>query len=217
VAVRIVLIEDHQALREGLQLLLDREGCSVVGSAGGARDGRALVRALGPDVAVVDIRLGDGDGIELTRALLYDNPALGVVLYTGSNDVELLLDGLDSGALGYALKDGPPSELIEAIRRAADGDTWVDPRLRPALLSKAATKRVPTLSAREREIMALLAQGATGDQVAAELFLSAETVKTHIRNAVTKLEARNRVHAIALALRAGEISLPRESRTAGAA
>ena len=163
---------------------------------------------LAPDVALVDIRLGEDDGIALTRSLLADDPERRVVLYTGSADEELLFSGLDSGARGYALKDGSPRELVDALARVAGGGSYVDPRLRPALLSRRATERLPSLSDREREILDLLAQGLTGEAVAEQLVLSAETVKTHIRNAMTKLEAHTRVHAIAIALREGYISPP---------
>ena len=206
--LRLVLIEDHEALREGLELLLDREGCDVVGTAGTAGAGRALVEQLEPDVALVDIRLGDESGIELTRELLDADPDRRVVLYTGSSDVELLISGLDSGARGYALKEGTPSELTGALATVADGGTYVDPRLRPALLSRETTQRLPSLSKREGEIMDLLAQGLNGEQVAERLVLSSETIKTHIRNAMAKLEANTRVHAIAIALREGFIEGP---------
>jgi DNA-binding NarL/FixJ family response regulator len=208
VPLRLVLIEDHQALREGLELLLDREGCEVVGTAGTAQAGQALVERLDPDVALVDIRLGEDSGIDLTRRLLDADPDRRVVLYTGSSDVELLISGLDSGARGYALKEGTPSELTGALTTVAAGGTYVDPRLRPALLSRNSTQRIPSLSKREREIIDLLAQGLTGEDVAERLVLSPETVKTHIRNAMGKLEAHTRVHAIAIALREGFISPP---------
>jgi DNA-binding NarL/FixJ family response regulator len=211
VPLRLVLIEDHQALREGLELLLDREGCEVVGTAGTASEGRTLVEELEPDVALVDIRLGEDSGINLTADLVDADPERRVVLYTGSSDVDLLISGLDSGARGYALKEGTPSELTSALTTVAEGGTYVDPRLRPALLSRRATQTQRVLSKREREIMDLLAQGLTGEQVAERLFLSSETVKTHIRNAMTKLEAHTRVHAIAIALREGFISPPTQN------
>jgi DNA-binding NarL/FixJ family response regulator len=209
-ALRLVLIEDHQALREGLALLLHREGCEVVGTAGSAGEGRALIESLDPDVALVDIQLGDESGIELTRALLDADPERRVVLYTGSSDVELLVSGLDSGARGYALKDGTPAELTSALATVAGGGTYVDPRLRPALLSRETTQRLPALSKREGEVIDLLAQGLTGEQVADRLMLSSETIKTHIRNAMAKLEANTRVHAVAIALREGFISPPHD-------
>src|SRR5919205_274027 len=206
--LRVVIVEDHQALREGLELLLDREGCQVLGTAGTAAEGRRLIERLRPDVALVDIRLGEDSGIELTRQLLDGDPDRRVVLYTGSSDVELLASGLDSGARGYALKEGTPRELTGALSLVAEGGTYVDPRLRPALLARDTTQRMPALSKREREIMDLLAQGLTGEQVAERLVLSSETVKTHIRNAMSKLEAHTRVHAIAIALREGFIQPP---------
>jgi DNA-binding NarL/FixJ family response regulator len=206
--LRLVFIEDHPALREGLVLLLGREGCDVVGAAGTAEEGYDLVRTLDPDVALVDIRLGPDDGIDLTRRLLREDPERRIMLYTGSAEEDLLFSGLDSGARGYALKDGSPRELVEALEVVAEGGTYVDPRLRPALLSRRSTERLPTLSNREREVLDLLAQGLTGEAVAERLVLSAETVKTHIRNAMTKLEAHTRVHAIAIALREGFISPP---------
>ena len=217
--VSLVLVEDHLALREGLELLLAREGCQILGSVGDPQEAFDVIEQTGPDVAIVDIRLPGESGIGLTRRLLRERPDLGVVLYTGHSDVQLLYEGLDSGARGYALKDGPPEELLEAIRSIAAGGTYVDPRLRPALLSRGATKRVPHLSPREREILDLLAEGLTGAQVAERLFLSPDAVRTHIRNAMAKLEANTRVHAVALALRQKEIpsargmaACPRRSR-----
>ena len=206
--MRLVLIEDHQALREGLELLLGRHGVDVVGTAGTAAEGRELIESLEPDVSLVDIRLGEDSGIDLTRNVLDADSSRRVVLYTGSSDVELLISGLDSGARGYALKEGTPSELTAALATVADGGTYVDPRLRPALLSRRTTQRVPSLSKREREIMDLLSQGLTGEDVAERLVLSSETVKTHIRNAMSKLEASTRVHAVAIALREGYIAGP---------
>ena len=208
--IRLALVEDHAALREGLELLLAKAGCEVLGTAAGEEDGFALVERTDPDVVVVDVTLADGDGITLTRRLLEARADRAVVIYTGSTDDEQLLNGLDSGARGYALKEGSVDELVDAIAAVVDGGTYVDPRLRSALLSPKATQRQPSLSNREREIMSLLAEGLTGEEVADRLFLSAETVKTHVRNAMNKLEARNRVHAIAIALRQGEIALPDE-------
>ena len=212
--LRLVLIEDHPALREGLELLLGREGCEVVGTAGTAEEGRALVERVQPDVALIDIRLGEDDGIELTRRLLDDDPERRIMLYTGSSDEDLLFSGLDSGARGYALKEGSPVELVDALMAVAEGGTYVDPRLRPALLSRRSTEQLPTLSNREREVLDLLAQGLTGEGVAERLVLSSETVKTHIRNAMTKLEANTRVHAIAIALREGYLSPPEHAEVA---
>jgi DNA-binding NarL/FixJ family response regulator len=206
--LRLVLIEDHQALREGLELLLGRAGIEVLGTAGTTDEGRDLIERHDPDVALIDIALGEESGIDLTAELIDKDPDRRIVLYTGSNEIELLISGLDSGARGYALKEGTQAELVAALHTVAEGGTYVDPRLHPALLSRRATSTQKGLSKREREIMDLLAQGLTGEQVAARLFLSPETIKTHIRNAMNKLEANTRVHAIAIALREGFISSP---------
>jgi DNA-binding NarL/FixJ family response regulator len=204
---KLVIVDDHEALREGLVALLAGHGLEVVGAAGNVAAGIDLVEHSDPDVAVVDIRLPDGSGIDLTRRLLARRPDLGIVLYTGDADAELLYSGLDSGARGYALKAGSMQELVGAIQRVAAGGSYVDPRLDRILLSPRATAQVPQLSPREREIMHLMAEGLTAEAIAGELGVSVETVRTHVRNVIRKLQARNRVHAIALALERGEIAL----------
>jgi DNA-binding NarL/FixJ family response regulator len=204
---KLVIVDDHEALREGLVALLVGQGLEVVGAAGNVAAGLDLVEQVAPDVALVDIRLPDGNGIDLTRELLARRPALGVILYTGDSDAELLYSGLDSGARGYALKAGSMAELVGAIKRIAAGGSYVDPRLDRILLSPRATAQVPQLSPREREIMHLMAEGGTADAIGLELGVSVETVRTHVRNVIRKLQARNRVHAIALALDRGEIAL----------
>jgi DNA-binding NarL/FixJ family response regulator len=153
----------------------------------------------------VDINLPGQSGIELTKRLLEENPDLGVLLYTGIDDQDTLSEALDCGARGFALKAGPPEELLTAIRAVARGDTYVDSRLRPLLLARSTTEKIGMLSPREREVLDLLAKGLTGEDVAERLTLSPETVRTHVRNAMTKLEAHTRVHAVAIALRQGEI------------
>ena len=132
------------------------------------------------------------------------------MLYTGDADAELLFDGLDSGARGYALKAGSIEELVAAIGRVAAGSSYVDPRLDRILLSPRATERAPQLSPREREIMHEMAEGLTAEKIGAKLGVTVETVRTHVRNAIRKLQARNRVHAIALALERGEIELDQD-------
>ena len=203
--VNVVIVEDHVALRRGLELLLRDTECKVIGTADDAEAARSLVERRRPEVAIIDINLPGESGIELTRNLLSDNPDLGVLLYTGINDQDTLSMALDCGARGFALKAGPPEELLTAIRAVAAGETYVDQRLRPLLLARLTTDRIGVLSPREREVLDMLAKGMTGEQVAVELSLSPETVRTHVRNAMDKLEAHTRVHAVAIALRQGEI------------
>ena len=204
---KLVIVDDHEALREGLATLLAGQGMEILGAAGNVAAGLDLVEHATPEIAIVDIQLPDGSGIDLTRELLARRPELGVILYTGDSDAELLYDGLDSGARGYALKAGSMDELMAAIERVACGGSYVDPRLDRILLSPRATAHVPQLSPREREIMHLMAEGMTAEAIGDKITVSVETVRTHVRNVIRKLQARNRVHAIAIALERGEIAL----------
>ena len=208
VTLSLIIAEPSSALREGLVLLLEERGCAVRGTASTVDDALDLLDRERPDVALVDVRLADGDGVALAREALAGDPDRAIVLYAGVADADLLFQGLDAGVRGYVLKDASPDQLLEALRRVAAGETHLDPRLRARMLARGATERARGLSKREEEVLDLLARGFTGEQVASRLVLSAETVKTHIRNAMTKLEATTRVHAIAIALREGYIQGP---------
>ena len=203
-AVNVVIVDDHVALRRGMELLLRREGYHVVGTADDAEQAEQLILRRRPDVALVDLSLPGENGAALTRRLLEHDPELRIILYTGSADENELLDGLRAGAAGFALKSGDPSELKAAIRTVADGGDYLDPRLTPLLRRASNGKKL--LSPREGEILGLLAHGLSGEQAAVQLFLSPETVRTHVRNAMSKLDASTRVHAVALAMQRGEIS-----------
>ena len=203
-SLNVVIVDDHVALRRGMELLLRRAGHHVVGTADDAESGEALILRRKPDVALVDLALPGMSGAELTRSLLGSDPALRIILYTGAADEHQLLDALNAGAAGFALKSGDPEELEEAFRTVAAGGDYIDPRLTP-LLAKGSGDRTGTLSPREREIMGLLSRGLSGEEAAKRLFLSPETVRTHVRNAMSKLGAATRAHAVALALQRGEI------------
>src|SRR5215212_3315421 len=203
--LNVVIVDDHVALRRGMELLLRRAGHHIVGTADDAEVAEALILRRKPDVALVDLALPGKSGAELTRSLLASDPKLRIVLYTGAVDERELLDGLDAGAAGFALKSGDPDELEQAIRTVAAGEGYLDPRLSP-LLAKAGDGRRRVLSPRESEILGLLSQGLSGEEAAQQLFLSSETVRTHVRNAMSKLGASTRVHAVALALQRREIS-----------
>jgi DNA-binding NarL/FixJ family response regulator len=202
--LNVVIVDDHVALRRGMELLLRRAGHHVVGTADDAETGESLILRRRPDVALVDLALPGKSGAAMTRSLLAENPDLRIILYTGAADEKQLLDALDAGAAGFALKSGDPQELEQAILTVAAGGDYLDPRLTP-LLGKERNGRTKTLSPREREIMGLLSQGLSGEQAAQQLFLSSETVRTHVRNAMTKLGAATRAHAVALAIQRGEI------------
>jgi DNA-binding NarL/FixJ family response regulator len=203
--LNVVIVDDHVALRRGMELLLRRAGHHVVGTADDAEAGGALILRWRPDVALVDLALPGMSGAELTRSLLKENADLRIVLYTGAADERQLLDALDAGAAGFALKSGDPQELEEAIRAVAAGGDYIDPRLTP-LLARGGNGRTKRRSPRERVILGLLSQGLSGEEVAQQLYLSSETVCTHVRNAMGKLGAATRAHAVALALQHGEIS-----------
>jgi DNA-binding NarL/FixJ family response regulator len=203
--LNVVIVDDHVALRRGMELLLRRAGHHVIGTADDAEAGEALILRRRPDVALVDLALPGMSGAQLTRSLLGSDPELRIILYTGAADERQLLDALDAGAAGFALKSGDPEELEQAIRTVAAGGDYIDPRLTP-LLARGENGRTKTLSPREREILGLLSKGLSGEEAAKQLFLSSETVRTHVRNAMTKLGATTRVHAVALALKRGEIS-----------
>jgi DNA-binding NarL/FixJ family response regulator len=204
--LNVVIVDDHVALRRGMELLLRRAGHHVVGTADDAEAGEALILRRKPDVALVDLALPGMSGAELTRSLLKEDPGVRIILYTGAADERQLLDALDAGAAGLALKSGDPQELEQAILTVAGGGDYLDPRLTP-LLAKNGNGRDKTLSPRESEILGLLSQGLSGEEAATQLFLSPETVRTHVRNAMTKLGAATRAHAVALALQRGEISV----------
>jgi DNA-binding NarL/FixJ family response regulator len=201
----VVIVEDHLALRKGLELLLRDTEFEVIGAAGDAEEGRRLIDRRPPDVAIVDIGLPGASGVDMTRAALAAHPAMGVLLYTGIGDQDTLVKALDSGARGFALKAGAPEELMAALRAVVRGDSYVDERLRQLLLSRSTTERIGVLSPREREVLDLLSKGLNGEEIAARLVLSPETVRTHVRNAMEKLEAKTRVHAVAIAIRQNEI------------
>jgi DNA-binding NarL/FixJ family response regulator len=203
--VNVVLIDDHLMVRKGIELLLRSHGIAVIGVAERPAHGVELIRRRRPDVALVDIALDGEDGTDVCRELGREPGGPAMLLYTGSTDPAVLDRALGAAVDGVALKGSPPAELVEAIRVLADGGTYFDPRLQ-ALLKRdpRATERV--LTAREREILSLLAEGLTGEQIAETLVLSPETVRTHVRNAMARLGAKTRVHALALALQGGEVS-----------
>lgn len=208
---RLAIVDDHEALREGLEALLGGDEVEVVGTAGNAAAALDMVDHAQPDVALVDTGLPDGSGIDLTRELLARLPDLRVVLYTGATDADTLFAGLECGAQGYVLKAGSMQELSAAIVHVAAGGTYVDPRLDRVLRAERARRRMPSLSPRERQVIALMAEGLTAEAIGEQLGVSVETVRTHVRGAVRKLRARNRVHAIAIAIDRGEVVLDRAS------
>lgn len=201
----IVIVEDHPALGQGMRILLERSGFDVLGLVGSAAAGYDLIGTAKPDAALIDIGLPDESGVELARRLLRRDADLGIVFFSGVEDLVQLRDALDCGARGFVHKTAEPEALVAAVRAVAAGGSYVDSDARARLLHRDTTATIGVLSAREREVLDLLARGLSGEQVAGRLSLSPETVRTHIRNAMRKLQADTRVHAVALALRNEEI------------
>ena len=204
--IQAVIVEDHLALRRGLELLLRDQNIRVIGVAETPAAGARIILARKPDVAIVDMALDGGSGVEVAREVLVQEPKAGILFYTGGAEQGLLQEALESGARGFALKAGGPGELLTAVRVVAAGGEYVDPRVARLVATQEETQR-QTLSPREREVIDLLAEGLKGDEVAERLTLSPETVQTHVRNLMRKLGARTRVHALALAIKQREIDV----------
>ena len=198
--ITCLIVDDHEVVREGLRLALSRAShIRVVGEAGDGASAIALAERRKPDVVVMDIRMPGMDGLEATKKLTEKVPTASVLLFTAFSERMLLSRGLESGASGYILKETPHETLLRAIEKVARGEGFVDPALMPTFLN--GKDREEMLTAREREILQLLANGMSNSDVAAKLFISAETVKSHVRHILTKLEADTRTHAVAIALR----------------
>ena len=187
-------------MREGLRLTLSRASrVRVVGEAGDGATAVTLTERRKPDVVIMDIRMPGMDGLEATRHIAERTPSTAVILFTAYSERSLLTRGLESGAKGYVLKEAPHETLLRAIDKVAAGDSFIDPALVPSVL--AGKDREDMLTPREREILQLLADGMSNSDVAGRLFISQETVKSHVRHILTKLEADTRTHAVAIALR----------------
>lgn len=198
--ITVLLADDHEVVREGLRLALLRSPhIRVVGEAADGETAVALAERRRPDVIVMDLRMPKMDGIEATEEVLKLIPGAGVLIFTAYGERALLQRGLESGARGYVLKEAPHETLVRAIERVAAGDTFVDPALIPSLTTDKNGQDI--LTQREREILQLLADGMSNADVAAQLVISQETVKSHVRHILTKLEADTRTQAVAIAIR----------------
>jgi DNA-binding NarL/FixJ family response regulator len=196
---QVLIVDDHLAARRGLELVLRDAGFAVTVGPDQADRARAELVKDGHDVAVVEIRRRNGDGIALARAALAANGRVPLVLCTGyAAPAGLLVAASRLAAPGLVLTSSPVETLVKAVRVVAGGGSFVDPEVAPLLADTSAAARVAQLSPRERQVLDLLADGYQGPEIAERLFLSLETVRTHIRNAVGKLGARTRVQAAAM-------------------
>jgi DNA-binding NarL/FixJ family response regulator len=197
--ITCLIVDDHEVVREGLRLSLSRsENIRVVGEASDGQAAVTLAKRRKPNVVILDVRMPGMDGLAAAKEITAEVPETAVLMFTAFAERSLLTRGLESGAKGYILKEAPHQTIVRAIQKVADGDGYVDPALMPAFLTK---ERENMLTAREREILQLLADGMSNADVAAKLFISQETVKSHVRHILSKLEADTRTHAVAIALR----------------
>ncbi|RYJ21225.1 putative two-component system response regulator [Streptomyces sp. L-9-10] len=211
--IRVFLLDDHEVVRRGVRDLLDAEpDIEVVGDAGSMDHALARGPALRPDVAVLDVRLPDGDGITVCRELRSRMPGLACLMLTSFDDDDALLDAIMAGAAGYVLKEIKGSDLVDAVRTVASGRSMLDPATTTRLMSSLRgedaeeERREPDalsgLSPREREILGLIGEGLTNRQIGERLYLSEKTVKNHISRLLAKLGVERRIQAAVLATEA---------------
>ncbi|GAA0917597.1 MULTISPECIES: response regulator [Streptomyces violaceusniger group] len=207
--IRVFVLDDHEVVRRGLHDLLDAEpDIEVVGDAGTVDHAMARGPALRPDVAILDVRLPDGDGITVCRELRSRMPGLACLMLTSFDDDDALLDAIMAGAAGYVLKQIKGSDLVSAVRTVASGQSMLDPATTARLMSTLRGDTAPQeprdevlagLSPREREILVLIGDGLTNRQIGKRLFLSEKTVKNHISRLLAKLGVERRIQAAVLA------------------
>ena len=199
--ITCLVADDHPAVLDAVVSYLEHNQINVVAGVAGGDEALAAIVAHKPAIALLDVRMEPFSGIEVARRALTDAPATRCVLYTGHSDRALLKEALDAGARGFVRKEAPMAELLQAITTVFGGDTYVDAELAADLASGAAENKLSPLTDRERQILAMVADGMTNDKVAAALGISPETVQSHVRHAMAKLDSETRTQAVATALR----------------
>jgi two-component system response regulator DevR len=209
--IRVFLLDDHEVVRRGVHDLLDAEpDIEVVGEAASAAQAQARGPALRPDVAVLDVRLPDGDGITVCRELRSQMPGLACLMLTSFDDDDALLDAIMAGAAGYVLKQIKGSDLVAAVRTVASGQSMLDPATTSRLMSSLrgddageaaapGAEALASLSPREREILGLVGEGLTNGQIGKRLYLSEKTVKNNVSRLLAKLGVERRIQAAVIA------------------
>ncbi|MGW6295359.1 response regulator [Streptomyces sp. NPDC055058] len=209
--IRVFLLDDHEVVRRGVHdLLNDEPDITVVGEAATVEQALVRVPALRPRVAVLDVRLPDGDGVSVCRELRSRMPDLACLMLTSFDDEEALLDSIMAGASGYVLKQIQGSDLVQAVRTVAAGQSLLDPSATTRLMARLRQEQqpeeeedaLPGLTEREREILALIGEGLTNRQIGQRLYLAEKTVKNHISRLLAKLGVERRIQAAVIATQA---------------
>jgi DNA-binding NarL/FixJ family response regulator len=212
--IRVVLADDQALLRAGLRALLDAEDdIDVVGEAANGREAITVVRATRPDVVLMDIRMPELDGLEATRAIAADQDlaASRVIILTTFDLDEYVFEAIRIGASGFLVKDTEPVELLRGVRAVANGDALLSPNVTRRLIAEFADRSRRTrplelldpLTEREREVVGLVGEGLSNDEIAARLVMSPATAKTHVSRSMVKLQARDRAQLVVMAYETG--------------
>ncbi len=203
--IRVFLLDDHEVVRRGLRDLLQDSGdIEVVGESGSAEEAAHRIPALRPDVAVLDARLPDGDGIEVCRAVRAVDPSIQGLILTSYEDDEALFAAIMAGAAGYVLKQIRGTDLVDAVRRVAAGQSLLDPAVTARVLDRIrkgveAPDVLQGLTEQERRVLTLMAEGLTNREIAQKMFLSEKTVKNYVSSVLAKLGLERRTQAAVLA------------------
>lgn len=200
--VTVFLLDDHEVVRRGLRDLLETEGIEVVGEAGTAEEAFGRIHALDPDVAVLDVRLPDGDGVTVCREVRSRHPRTACLMLTSFADDEALFDAIMAGASGYVLKQIRGTDLVDAIRKVAAGQSLLDPNVTTRVLERLrrgpeVDERLAHLTEQERRVLDLMAEGLTNRAIGERLHLAEKTVKNYVSSILSKLEVARRAEAAA--------------------
>ncbi len=208
-AIRVFLLDDHELVRRGVRDLLEDAGLEVAGEAGTVEEALRRIPAVHPDVAVLDVRLPDGNGIEVCRDIHADHPEIACLMLTSYTDDEALLDAVMAGAAGYVLKQIRGDDLVSAIEKVAAGQSLLDPDATQRLLDRLRTgtgedPKLSALTPQERNLLLLLAEGLSNREIAERMYLAEKTVKNYVSNLLTKMGMNRRTEAAVYAARLQE-------------
>jgi two-component system, NarL family, nitrate/nitrite response regulator NarL len=199
--ISCLVADDHPAMVEAICAVLEDHDISVAGRAHDGAEAYTKIEKRRPTVALVDVRMPSLSGLDLVRHAAKANLPTRIILYTGYGDRTLLTEAIDAGASGFLMKAAPLLHLVRAVEIVARGGTYVDPVLADVLAVSKGNGNTPELTPREREVLRLLADGFANEEIGRQLVISPETVRTHVRKAMTKLGAETRTQAVAKALR----------------